>query len=367
MSKLSLPVFVLFLAALSPMAKADGHITTVGSSVATAPAGVGTPVTFTATIPDTSVIPGSVNLLRIDSAGRATVVGRMHDDGLNGDATAGDQVYSFQLNVFEQTTGTVNYRVSAAFLGSLVRDQSGLIPVTISGVSSSIAISTPADPAYLNISPTVVTGTVGDPSAVVRVNGITAQLTGTSFSASVPLQEGINTLTAVAQNSNNSVSTASKTVTLDTTPPHITIDTPLNNAVTTASFINVTGLVNDIVVGTVNDQQATVTVNGVPAQVTNRTYSAVNVPLTLGSNTIQATGRDRAGNFATTSVTVVRQPATQPGLTLVSGNNLIGSIGTLLSAPLVVKLLNGSGQAIPNTPVVFSVTGPLPMPAGTAP
>ncbi|HWF08832.1 MAG TPA: choice-of-anchor X domain-containing protein [Bryobacteraceae bacterium] len=297
-----------------------------------------------------------MNLIRVDALGRATIVGTMHDDGLNGDATAADNTYSLVLSVFEQTSGTVNYRVSAAFLGSLVRVQSGLIPLTISGVSTGITITAPTDPAYLSISPTTVTGTVGDPAAAVQVNGIAAQVTGTTFSASVPLQEGTNTVTAVATNSNTSVSTASRTVTLDTTPPHITIDTPLNNAVTTAATISVNGIVNDIVVGTVNDQQATVTVNSVPAQVANRTYNAVNVPLTLGSNTITATGRDRAGNFATASVTVVRQPPTQPGLTIVSGNNLIGSTGTLLSAPLVVKLLNGSGQPIANTPVVFSVT-----------
>jgi hypothetical protein len=342
--------------ALSPCAWAAG-IDAMGASISSAPAGIATAATFTATISDTTVIPGSVNLVRVDSSGRATVVGTMHDDGLNGDATAGDHIYSLALSIFEQTTGTVNYKISAAFPGSLTRSQSGLIPITISGISTGITISAPADPAYLNISPTVVTGTVGDPSATVKVNGINAQVSSGTFSASVPLQEGTNTLTAVSLNSNNSVSTASKTVTLDTTPPHVTIDSPPNNFVTTDSSITVAGIVNDIVVGTVNNQQATVIVNGVPAAVTNRTYSAAAVPLALGVNTIQATGRDRAGNFATVSISVTRQTPTQPGLTMVSGNGLSGSIQTLLASPLVVKLLNGSGQAIANTPVVFSVTG----------
>ncbi len=356
MSKFSFSISVLILAALSPCGSA-ATIGAVTSSVSAAPVGVATPVTFTATITDSSLIPGSVDLLSVDSAGRTTIVGIMHDDGLNGDATAGDHIYSFLVTVFQQTPGTINYRVSAAFQGSLVRPQSGLIPLTITGVSTALTITSPVDSAYLNIQPIPVTGSVGDPSAAVKVNGITAQVSGTTFSASVPLQEGINTLTAVAQNSNGTVSTASETVTLDTTPPHITIDTPSNNAVTTAPSINVAGIVNDIVVGTVNNQQATVTVNGIGAQVTNRTYSAVNVPLIMGSNTIQATGRDRAGNFATATVTVVRQAATQPNLSVVSGNNLTGSIGTLLAAPLVVALRNGTGQAIPNTPIVFTVTG----------
>ena len=37
-------------------------------------------------------------------------------------------------------------------------------------------------------------------------------------------------------------------------------------------------------------QQATVTVNGVAAQVANRSFLAANVPLALGPNTIQARG-----------------------------------------------------------------------------
>ena len=37
---------------------------------------------------------------------------------------------------------------------------------------------------------------------------------------------------------------------------------PPNNFTTTDATVTVTGIVNDIVVGTVNDQQAGVTVNG---------------------------------------------------------------------------------------------------------
>jgi hypothetical protein len=280
----------------------------------------------------------------------------MHDDGLNGDARAGDHIFTLQTTIFQPNPGSLSLRVSAGFQGSLSRTFSPIMTITVTGTGTAIAIASPAVSAYLNTSPTLVNGSVADPSAHVTVNGIAAQVTGGAFSASVPLQEGTNTLTAVAQNSNGTSSTDSRVVTLDTTPPHVSIDAPANNAVTTDSSVTVTGLVNDIVVGTVNSQQATVTVNGVPATVVNRTYTASNIPLSLGSNTIQATGRDRAGNGATVSVTVTRQPLTQPYLRIVSGNNLSGPIRTLLAAPLVVQLVSASGQAIPNTPVVFRVT-----------
>ena len=36
--------------------------------------------------------------------------------------------------------------------------------------------------------------------------------------------------------------------------------------------------------------------NGVAAQVANRTFLATNVPLAMGTNVIQAVGTDRVGN-----------------------------------------------------------------------
>ncbi len=354
MSRQSLFV-CLCLVALGTAARAA----TIGASAASpnnVSAGVATLVTFTSVISDPAVIPSTVNLQQLDSSGRATVVGLMHDDGLTGDTTSGDHIYSFRFNLFQQTTGNLTFRVSAGFQGSLARVLSAPILVTVTGTSNGITITSPVPGAYLNISPTLVTGTVANPGAAVAVNSIAAQVSGSGFSASVPLQEGSNPLIAVAMAGAISAS-ASETVTLDTTPPHVTIDTPANNAITTDSTITAGGIVNDIVVGTVNPLQATVTVNGLPAQVNNRTYIAAGIPLQLGANTITATARDRAGNFATTSITVTRQTPTQPTLRIISGNNLTGSIKTLLAAPLVVQALNTAGQPIAGTPVVFQVTG----------
>src|SRR5262249_54530131 len=146
-------------------------------------------------------------------------------------------------------------------------------------------------------------------------------------------------------------------VTLDTTPPHVTITSPPDQFVTTDSTITVAGIVNDIVVGTVNDQQAQVTVNGAPAQVANRTFLATDVPLALGPNVIQAVGRDRVGNAATTQITVTRQaPSQQARIQLLSGNQQNGVIGSLLPAPLVVALTDATGNPVSNKPVIFEVT-----------
>ncbi|MBL0038363.1 MAG: hypothetical protein IPP36_06860 [Nitrosomonadales bacterium] len=194
----------------------------------------------------------------------------------------------------------------------MLRVFSPAVSVSITGTSTGIAITSPANAAYLNTPIITVSGTVGDPAAQVNINGSVATVSNKSFVISLPLNEGPNIITAVAANSNGTTSTANILVTLDTTPPHLAIYTPTNNGVTTDASATITGLVNDIVVGTVNPQQATVTVNGVAAQVLNRSFIANNVPLSMGSNTIRAVTADRAGNTATTSVSVTRHPRIRP-------------------------------------------------------
>ena len=58
------------------------------------------------------------------------------------------------------------------------------------------------------------------------------------------------------------------------------------------------------VTGTIDDPEATVTVNGTPATISNGGYSAGITLTSEGQNTITATATDPAGNSATASVTV---------------------------------------------------------------
>lgn len=218
-----------------------------------------------------------------------------------------------------------------------------------------ITITSPANLSYLNISPTTVSGTVDDATATVTINSVQAAVVNGSFSIALPLAEGPNIITATATSGSGAVGTASVEVTLDTTPPHVTIISPPDQFVTTDSSISVAGSVNDIVVGTVNSQQAQVIVNGVAAQVANRTFLAVNVPLASGTNVIQAVGRDRVGNAATTQITVTRQAPTQSQIRLASGNNQTAIIGSTLPAPLVVVLTDSTGNPAPNKSVIFKV------------
>ena len=352
-----IPLFALVTGLL--YGQASTPIVAFGSTPTSIPAGLGTSLLVSCQITDPNVLPDSVLLQRLDGTGNVTgTFGNLRDGGQNGDVTAGDLQFAARFNILEATPGLLRLRVSAGLRGSARRVLSGVLEVAITGTATSIRILSPARDAYLSLSPVVVRGQLGDPSLNVTVNGVPATKSGNDFSASVPLIEGTNTLTAVAIGTGGASSSDSVQVVLDTTAPRVTITSPADGFRTTEASLAVSGIVNDIVVGTVNPLQATVTVNGAAAQVSNRTFSLAGVPLVIGANNIRAEGRDRAGNTYAQIIVVTRDaPVTgAPALRLLSGNNQSAPINGPLPAPLVVQLLNGAGQPAPNTPVTFRVT-----------
>jgi hypothetical protein len=224
--------------------------------------------------------------------------------------------------------------------------------ITITGPT--VMITSPTNLSFVNTPTITVSGQVGDPTAVVTVNGIETPNSSGNFSMGVPLSEGNNTVTVTARSAGWATTTAVVQVNLDTTPPHLAIVSPPSGMQTADASITVSGMVNDIVVGTVNSQQATVTVNGVAATVLNRSFTAV-VPLTVGQNTIQVIALDRVGNMATASVLVQRVASSR--VSIVSGNNQSGPVLSPLPSPLVVVVTDATGAPATNRPVVFTVAG----------
>ncbi len=220
-----------------------------------------------------------------------------------------------------------------------------------------VAITSPADLSYIAMTTVTVSGSVSDPAATVSVNGQPATVTGGGFTASgVPLLEGGNVLTATATSATGHVNTATINVVRDLTPPLVAIAYPQNGTTVFDPIVTVSGLVNDIVAGTVNASQATVTVNGQPAAVANRSFLAT-AALVPGTNVITVQARDVSGNTSQASVTVSRQAATVPRVALVSGSGQSAVIGTQLGAPLVAALLDATGQPIAGQSLFFRVRG----------
>jgi hypothetical protein len=129
---------------LSKSLPAATSIPTVGALTATpAIITVSTPatVTFTVSLTDPTLTPGGVNLLRLSATGaQSTILGVMHDDGLKGDAVAGDHVYTLQVPFSEATAGQVQLQVSAAFKGQLKRV---LSPIAVVQIGSVLSVSGP--------------------------------------------------------------------------------------------------------------------------------------------------------------------------------------------------------------------------------
>ncbi len=81
-----------------------------------------TVITIAISIPDSTLIPGSVNVLQLGPTGtQLSLLGVMHDDGQNGDAIAGDHIYTFRTALRPTSIGGIQFEVSAAFQGLLKR------------------------------------------------------------------------------------------------------------------------------------------------------------------------------------------------------------------------------------------------------
>lgn len=165
----------------------------------------------------------------------------------------------------------------------------------------------------------------------------------------------MNTIAAKAVDPANNMSTASVNISLDSTPPQVAINSPPDGYTTTADSIDVTGIINDIVRGTVNDNQGSVLVNGVTAEIANRNFTAHAIPLIAGANTITAAGSDQWGNIAGNSITVNRDTTPRVTLNIESGNGQSGFIGSTLANPLVASLKKANNDPIANETVIFRV------------
>ncbi len=221
-----------------------------------------------------------------------------------------------------------------------------------------VAIESPVDLSYLAATTVDVSGSVSDATASVKVNGVPAIVSGTSFTASgVPLIEGGNVLTATVTDAQGHVATATIHVVRDLTPPRVAIYQPATGATVYDGTVPVSGLINDIVPGTVNATEASVTVNGIPAQIVNRSFLAENVPLAPGDNPLVATAVDAAGNVRESSANVYYDTAPTARIRVVSGNSQAGTIRTLLPQPLLVELRDAAGLPVAGQPVVFRLKG----------
>lgn len=188
----------------------------------------------------------------------------------------------------------------------------------------SVTIVSPVSGFITNESSVLVTGTVSDSVALVSgvtVNGAAAAVSSGTFSATVSLTEGANTITVVGTNSVGLTTTKTVSGTLDTVPPEIILTAPTAEQMVGTATFTVTGTVSDA-------HLFGVTVNGTAATVTDGAFS-LEITLTEGANAITATASDAAGNTATATGSVLLDTIS-PTLTVIApAGNIITNQPTI--------------------------------------
>lgn len=199
----------------------------------------------------------------------------------------------------------------------------GYVTITHDDTSPALTVMAPPDGAVVATPSLIVRGTVQDANLEgVTVNGQRAEVADGHFQATVPLPaDGTHPLTVTARDRAGNTTTTTRTVTRDTIPPTVTITGLPPGMITEQVTITVQGRVGDATLDRV-------IVNGILATVTGTTYQAAGVPLAEGPNVLMVTALDRAGNTASTRVTVLRDTA-PPTLTFANptpGAILIGAV-----------------------------------------
>ncbi len=221
-----------------------------------------------------------------------------------------------------------------------------------------IAILAPEDATLVLGTTTEVSGTISDPTATVEVNGIPAQVVGSEFVAQdLPIGSGANLFKAVITTASGRQAADSITLFRDLTPPRVVIEEPRNGSRVFEPTLSVTGMVNDIVVGTVNSEQATVTVNGQQAEVSNRSFRLDRITLSPGENVITATAVDPSGNRSQETTTVHFEAPDGPTIAIFGGDGQSSVIGSLLPAPLSAMLRDRNGAPVAGELVTFRAVG----------
>ncbi len=250
--------------------------------------------------------------------------------------------FSTTVNLIEGTnTITITATNAAGNSTTLVRQ------VTLYTAGPKLTVTSPSDSLITNNSQVQLSGTVSDSlAATVQVNGNSVPVTNGSFSSTISLVEGMNTITIVATDAAGNKTTVTKTVELYTIVPVLVIASPTDNLITKDTAITVWGTVTD-------STGVTVTVNGINVPVNPDTFKTT-VNLVEGLNTITIAATDGAGN-STTATRAVRRETTAPTITIsspqdsmVTNQSAIQISGTVSDSTSVTLTVNGQNVSVSN-------------------
>ncbi len=234
---------------------------------------------------------------------------------------------------------------------ALVEGETTLVATAVDRAGNSATVSrvvvrdsqaptlTITDPAAGSVVPeasVVVSGAAGDPNLDrVIVQGIAAAVAGGSFSATVALVEGDNTLLVRATDRLGHAAEATRLVVRDSTAPGLEIAAPEEGSRIAAAGVAVSGTIEA-------SAGVTLTVNGVAATIAGGSFTAAAVPLIEGENRLIARARDANGNEGVRTRTVIRDTVAP---TLLGTEPPAGALAIALSTVFTAELSEETGLA----------------------
>ena len=170
------------------------------------------------------------------------------------------------------------------------------VTVTVDTTAPSVAITTPTTGLLTN-NPVVSVYGSAEPGARVVVNGMAVDNPAGNWFTRLALAEGLNAIRADARDAAGNTATTSISVTLDVTPPELSLGSPSDGAITNNRNVLVSGI---------TEPGATLTVDGAAVSVGPTGAFGTTVALADGPHVFTVIATDPAGNAvrATPSVTV---------------------------------------------------------------
>ncbi len=177
--------------------------------------------------------------------------------------------------------------------------------VTFNPQAATVALSSPANGLITKQGSVTVSGSLtnGEDVKQVSINGVPAAVSGGSFSATVQLAPGKNTI-SVALPEDAGGGTDSVTVIYADRPPTLSVGAPSDGQISAKPEISVSGSAM-----TSYGTPAVVSVNGLVVRVSSGGSFSQTVQLKPGKNTISVSASDEAGNSASDTRTVEYKPA----------------------------------------------------------
>lgn len=258
-------------------------------------------------------------------------------DGANYGAEDTSSPYSINWDTTTATNATHS-------ITAVARDKAGnvttatSVTVNVDNVAPTVTITAPAANAFVRGLAVTLSALASDNTFVV---GVQFKVDGTSVLAedtfapfagnwdSTTFINGVHTITAVARDAAGNTTTSSGvSITVDNTPPTVSVTAPTNNAFLRGSTVAVdaTAIDNDVIAGV----QFTLDGSNLSAEDTTSPYGITwnTTTATNGSHTLSAIVRDRAGNTTTATTTTVTVDNVAPVVgfsSLTNGVTLHGS------------------------------------------